>query len=187
MLDEYSIRRALRQRVRRQTPNRPSPVLLEEKGILRGRGRLDLVRVTDRIHGYEIKSENDHLTRLEQQAHLYGKVADRMTLVAAENHHRQAVKLIPQWWEVIVATSEHGHVVLKQNRRPRRNPDQEARSLIELLWLEESRRFLKERHKFRGLAGKPRQVLWDYIAEHFDMNDVRDIVVHALRTPSENR
>ena len=187
MLDERSIRNALRKRLKRQAPDGRCPLLLEEKGILRGRGRLDLVKVTDRIHGYEIKSENDHLTTLAQQARLYGRVADRMTLVAAENHHQRAVELIPEWWEVIVAAGEPGHVVLRRDRRPRRNPDQDPRALIELLWLNESRRFLKEHGRFRGLAGKPRHVVWDRIATHFDVNDIRRIVVRALRTPDRNR
>ena len=187
MLDERSIRNALRKRLKQQAPKGRCPVLLEEKGVPRGRGRLDLVKITDRIHGYEIKSEHDHLTTLAQQGRLYSRVADRMTLVAAENHHRRALELIQEWWGVIVAAGEPGHVVVRRDRRPRGNPDQDPRALIELLWLDESRRFLKEHGRFRGLSGKPRHVVWDQIATHFDVNDIRRIVVRALRMPDRNR
>ena len=193
-LDERSIRNALLTRLRAVPKGwlahpefRIVPVVHQEIGILQGRGRLDVLKVTDRVHGYEIKSEKDHLTRLAQQARLYGQVADRMSLVTTPRHHQKALALIPIWWEVIVATVVDGEVQLKQHRPPRSNRHQDPRALVEFLWLEEARHFLKQRGRFRRLSGKPRRVLWDRIAEDCRMDDIRWAVAQALRTPTSER
>ena len=193
-LDERSIRNALLTRLRtgpknliRYRGNWILPVLHEEIGILQGAGRLDVLKVTDRIHGYEIKSEKDNLTRLGQQARLYGQVTEHMSLVTARVHHQSALELIPNWWEVIVATIVDGRVQLKQRRPPGRNRNQDPRALVEFLWLEEARHFLRERGRFRRLAGKPRRMLWDRIAEECRVDDIRHAVARALRTPTQDR
>ena len=53
------------------------------------------------IHGFEIKSEVDSLSRLASQAQLYGECLDYVTLVVAKKHIQPAMQCVPPWWGVM--------------------------------------------------------------------------------------
>lgn len=85
--------------------------------------RMDVLAVSDRIAGYEIKSDVDSLARLPRQAEAYGDVVERAYLVAGSRHLEHASVLVPQWWGVWSATrSADGQVKLREVRRSRLNP-----------------------------------------------------------------
>ena len=48
--------------------------IVEELGLCQGVARVDLAVVNGTIHGYEIKSERDTLTRLSGQAEIYNHI-----------------------------------------------------------------------------------------------------------------
>ena len=54
------------------------------------------------LHGYEIKSNRDRLTRLASQAETYSRVLDRVTLVVCPRHIEAALQLVPSWWGVLL-------------------------------------------------------------------------------------
>ncbi|MDL2344637.1 hypothetical protein QOL99_10800 [Deinococcus sp. MIMF12] len=57
------------------------------------------------IRGYKVKSEKDTLKRLPAQVAAYSMVFDKMTLIVTENHHDATVQIIPNWWEVLIAST----------------------------------------------------------------------------------
>ena len=81
--------------------------------------------VTDRLHGYEIKSDRDDGTRLRRQVLVYEAVLDRATLVAGEKAARWAIARVPEWWEVIVARTGARGVTLTRARRGAPEPGRE--------------------------------------------------------------
>lgn len=162
-------------------------VLIEELGICRGQARIDLAVVNGLLHGYEIKSDRDNLSRLATQSQVYNKVLDRATLVVSERHLTTALRTIPKWWSVILIIVNPTGTEFRVLRRGRKNPSRDPRALVELLWYEKSIALLAERNAVRGIIGKPRRVLWDRICERFEVEEIAIAVRAQLKARSATR
>lgn len=156
-------------------------MVIDELGLCRGQVRIDLAVVDGRLHGYEIKSDRDSLRRLDGQVDLYGKVLDRATLVVGARHLVEALRLLPAWWGVlrVYPTARGARLVLI--RSGRRNPQRDARSLVELLWLDEARAMLARRDGARGFRGWPRRVVWDRVCEYYQVDEIAAAVRQSLK------
>jgi hypothetical protein len=156
-------------------------IVLEELGVCRGKVRVDLAVVNGLLHGYEIKSDRDSLRRLVAQVELYSRVLDRATLVVGERHLPEAMEMVPIWWGIIRIEPMLSIPRFRTVRRGRRNPGQDPRSLVELLWLDDAVALLKQRNAVRGVKGKPRRVVWDRVCEHFDLDEIGTAVRAHLK------
>lgn len=96
--------------------------------------RLDLLLVSDRIHGIEIKSDFDSLRRLPRQVAAYSAVTERCTVVVGERHTDAAREAVPDWWGVWIARA-HGPSLPKvvQVRRGKANPSVDPLAVLTLL------------------------------------------------------
>jgi hypothetical protein len=159
------IRPALRQALRDALDPNDEAVLLEELGINRGRVRVDLAVVNGIIHAYEIKSDRDSLRRLVNQAILYGKCFDRVTIVVGNRHAHAVQSILPEWWGVILVETTDGEPTFNTVRAASANPAPDIRTLAELLWRDDAMELLKHHGSGRGLSGKPRSVIWDRVCE----------------------
>ena len=156
-------------------------MFIEEFGVCRGQGRIDLAVVNSSLHGYEIKSDRDSLRRLDNQVELYSKVLDRATIVVGNRHLSDALAVVPDWWGVLLFKSGTNASHFKVVRRARKNPSIDPRSLVELLWLDEAVALLDQRAAARGIRGKPRQIVWDRVCEHFQVREIADTVRAHLK------
>ena len=102
-LTDKEIRAALIKHLRGQ-PEAPKAVL-EEVRVHNGNAIADVVTVHRAAHCYEIKGETDAIARIVRQGSYYDQAFRRITLVTTENHLRQAQRIAPAHWGVIVATS----------------------------------------------------------------------------------
>ena len=178
---DAEIRRALRLRLSNGYAKQADTVVIEEFGICRGQGRIDLVVVNSRFHGYEIKSDRDSLRRLDSQVDLYSKVLDRATIVVGDRHLSATLGIVPQWWGVLLFQSGPKGTRFRVVRRARNNPRIDPRSLVELLWLDESIALLDQRAAARGVRGKPRRIVWDRVCEHFQVQEIAAKVRDQLK------
>lgn len=87
---DMGVRPALRAYLDRQELASPDTTLIEELGLCQGLARIDLATVGGVLHGYEIKTNRDRLSRLASQAETYSRVFDRVTLVVGTKHHNAA-------------------------------------------------------------------------------------------------
>jgi len=176
-LSDAEIRPALKEELRLTHWAEPDTVLLEELGVNRGGVRADVALVNGIIHGYEIKSDRDSLRRLATQVDLYGKCFDRATLVTGSRHLDAALALLPDWWGVMrVDAARYGtHFTIV--RWPSDNPGRDARTLCELLWLDDAVALLKVHGIDRGVRGKTREVVWDRMSKCLDI----EIIASAVR------
>ena len=62
--------------------------IYQEKSI--GSSICDVMAVTDKLIGYEIKSDLDNYARLEEQVHAYDRFFDENYLVVSQTHSRSA-------------------------------------------------------------------------------------------------
>lgn len=180
-LGDAEIRRALLLRLANNHAKQPDTVFIEEFGICRGQGRIDLAVVNSVFHGYEIKSNRDTMRRLESQVEQYNKVLDRATIVVGDRHLSAALDIVPDWWGVLLFQDGQKKSRIRAVRRSKKNPRIDSRSLVELLWLDEAIAFLEECSEARGVRGKPRRIVWDKICEQFRLREIADKVREHLK------
>lgn len=178
---DHDVRTALREHLTAEhAADMATTLLIDELGLC-GETRVDMAVVNGSLSGYELKSARDNLDRLPGQVETYGRVLDYVYLVVADNHLDQARRIVPPWWGVVVAKAGQNGVVLKQRRKARRNPSVDPYSVAQLLWREEALALLTARGLDRGYRAKPRHLLWQRIAEHLELDDLRNSVRETLR------
>ena len=175
-LSDTDIRLALLPQLRVMYAAEPQTVFIEELGLCQGRARIDIAVVNGVIHGYEIKSDRDSLRRLAGQVEIYSKVVDRATIVVGNRHLAEALASVPNWWGVLQIEENSRGVSFKLIRKGHHNPQIEARSLVELLWLDDAIDLLSRLGADRGVRSKPRRMVWDRICERLKLEDIADAV-----------
>lgn len=179
---DADVRPALRRYLQREESASPDMLLIEELGLCQGRARIDLLTVSGVLHGYEIKSNRDRLTRLASQAATYSRVLDRVTLVVCPEHVEAALQLVPKWWGLLLVRGSLQAVSLDPIRPAAKNPDQDPRALVELLWRDEALELLAHHNATAGVRSKRRPAVWDRVCEVLDVAEIRSAVRHRLKT-----
>lgn len=167
--------------------NDSNTLMLDELGILNGASRIDIAVINGRIEGYELKSERDTLERLPAQRDMYNKVIDLISLVVAENHLKAAEKIIPDWWGLAIASTNKGIVEVERERNPECNPKLDAAAIASLLWRDEALSILTRYNAVRGVKSKPREVIYNRLANVLEINDLRAEVRSALKLRADWR
>lgn len=181
-MNDADFRATLKHNLLEQHREQPGTTFLEELELRQGETRVDVAVVNGLLHGYEIKSARDTLSRLPQQALSYGLVLDKATLVVAERHLPAALEILPEWWGVEVVTpDEHGHLQIEALHPPQPNPGIDSFHVAELLWRDEALQFLDERGFARGYRAKSRAVLHRRIAAVADVDEIRACVRYHLK------
>lgn len=167
---DRSIRKALRSDFENTYRDEPHAVIFEELGLIHGAARVDMAVVNGTIHGYELKSDSDTLKRLPGQAKIYNSVLDRVTLVVGKHHLYDAIKLVPDWWGIILAKpgAKNGPISLITMREAEENPAKDSVAIASMLWRNEALQMLEASGQARGLRSKPRRFLYERLAILFD-------------------
>ncbi len=179
---DAEVRPALRRYLQQEESAYSNTLVIEELGLCQGQARIDLLTVSGVLHGYEIKSNRDRLTRLASQAATYSRVLDRVTLVVCPRHVEAALQLVPNWWGVLLVRGSVEAISLDQIRPADENPDQDPRALVELLWRAEALELLAHHNAAAGVRSKPRPAVWDRVCEVLDVTEIRSEVRHRLKT-----
>lgn len=157
----------------------PDTRIIPELGLLRGERRVDVAVVNGELHGYEIKSEADDLSRLVAQSEVYGTVLDKVTLVAAERHLIAARVLVPVWWGLVAVSSCDDQVAMTEVRQATESPVRQSAALCQLLWRDELRLLLEPRFG-DGINSFPRRELLE-IAGQLPIEELAPVVRAALK------
>jgi hypothetical protein len=180
---ELDVRRLLyRTEIKRVLTESPKSRVVDELELLRGVVRVDVAVINDTLHGYEIKSGLDNLDRLPHQQDAYGKVFERMTLVAHERHVEKAVKMVPKYWGLITVGERDGKAFANQIWSARLNPELDTLAMAQLLWREEVLELMEYFDLGRGLKSKSRKVLWNVLAGSLTAEQLKAFVCFKLRT-----
>ena len=182
---DAEVRLALRRYLQQEESASSNTLVIEELGLCQGQARIDLLTVSGVLHGYEIKSNRDRLTRLASQAATYSRVLDRVTLVVGRPHIEAALQRVPKWWGVLLVRGSVEAISLDPIRPAAKNPDQDPRALVELLWRDEALELLAHHNAAAGVRSKPRPAVWDRVCEVVDVTEIRSAVRHRLKTRAE--
>ena len=181
---DAEIRRALMTKLAAAHRQESDTVFFQELGLCGGQVRADLAVVNGAIHGYEIKSDRDTLRRLAAQAERYNRVFDRVTLVVGPRHFDEAAAIIPLWWEIQLVELVAGTVRLRRRRTGRKNLVRDARTLVELLWLDDAIALIQARGGARGYRSRPRRAVWDRVCELYTLEEIASVVRNQLKARS---
>lgn len=161
--------------------------VVDEFQILRGEGRIDVALIDDALHGYEIKSASDSLGRLPSQQAMYGKIFERITLVADERHVKEAVAMVPKHWGLIVVGIKNGKPYADTLWPAMRNKDLDKLALAQLLWRDEVLELMEYFDLSSGLKKANRKTLWRHIAHCLSLEEIKAFVCFKLRTRKDWR
>lgn len=158
-----------------------SPRVREEVKI--DGARLDVLRLSDRLEGFEIKSDYDTLKRLPDQVRFFSKALDQITLVIGHELENEAWMLLPKWWGILLAERTRlGGVRFQLVREAKANPSDTRLGMAGLLWRNE----LVD--AFESLTGRrpPRSAaaatLRERISDSASVAELRCVVLERLQS-----
>jgi hypothetical protein len=161
--------------------------VVDEFQILRGEGRIDVALIDDALHGYEIKSASDSLGRLPSQQAMYGKIFERITLVADERHVKEAVAMVPKHWGLIVVGMKDRKPYAETLWPAMRNQDLDKLALAQLLWRDEVLELMEYFDLTSGFRNANRKKLWGHISSCLSLEEIKAFVCFKLRTRKDWR
>jgi hypothetical protein len=176
------IRKALKTELECKYEQDTSVRVIEELGLEHGTVRVDLAVVNGIMHGYEIKSDLDNLSRLPDQMRIYNSIFDQVTLVVGKSHLYEAIHLVPEWWGIRIAKIDaNNNITFNWIREPSNNLEKNPVSIARLLWKEEALDILQKEGLTHGLRSKSRSFLYNKLCEVLDLESleykVREILV----------
>jgi hypothetical protein len=179
---DIDIRKVLLKSFQKQYKNDTDTLIVQELGLCQGNARVDLAIVNGLIHGYEIKSERDTLDRISGQQDIYNKVLDCVTVVAGSCHLSKIKKIVPTWWGIIEAKYKKNKLTLVEVRHYKENVAVDPSALVQLLWRDEALDILKKRNLHKGIASKPRHIIWSRIVECLPFDELRFMVSEKIKS-----
>ena len=157
------------------------PEKVVEEFVVGNQGRIDIAVISDRLTGFELKSDLDTLTRLPRQMHVYSQVFDFCTLVVTQRHLEPARQMLdPAWGLAVVRRNSSKELTYRPVRKARPAKGIDKFSLASLLWRDETLRALDALSLASGLRSQARDVLWARLAEVTTHTELRAIVTQAL-------
>jgi hypothetical protein len=181
-LNDYRIRESLRTKITSDYASENDLMVVEELGVLQGNFRVDLAAVNGSIHGYEIKSDVDSLSRLTTQIEAYSSLFEYLTIVVGTRHLSRVKRMLPRFCGLLVAQDAGNGVHFKQIRAPKKNQLVRKEALVQLMWKEEALQALEERGMARGFRTKPRKVIWDKLVDALSALELQHLVTKTLKS-----
>jgi hypothetical protein len=163
------------------TADKTNGRVYEELGLEQGGARVDFALVSDSLHAYELKSDLDKLSRLQNQIHAYNRVFDSITLVTGPLHLQAAMAATPSWWGVVlVSRGAGGGLCSRTVRDATPNPLQQAQSLAALLWKAEATALLEISTGVPVPARLSRAQLYGQLVERLTLPGLKEMVTTSL-------
>jgi hypothetical protein len=156
-------------------------LVIDELGLAHAKVRIDVAVINGCVHGYEIKSSADTLTRLPLQLAIYSECLEMLTIVCAEKHISGVRDLAPRWCGIIkVAKGPRGGIAFETVRKPRRNPDIKPYRLAHLLWRSEAVAILSQTNAPATVLRAPRKTLYKSLAAKFSVAEITAFIRQSM-------
>ena len=180
-MHDHDIRRVLRNRLTALYGSDPDTAIIDELSIRGGRNRVDLALVNGVLHGFELKSDYDTLCRLPDQVSAYNTVCDRVTLVVAERHLKDAVEFIPDWWGIRVVRGMSKGLVFRDFKLAQTNPSMNPIAVAQMLRRNEASALLANFGATEATAITHRRQLCRLIADTIELRLLCGYVRRCIR------
>lgn len=181
-ITEHLIRRASLDRLGRQFASDPTTLLVQEFGILGGQRRVDIAAINGHFHGFEIKSDQDNLERLEGQSEAYSLVFDYLTVICSAKYLDNAAARLPRSWGLWQAfRTKNGEVLTKQIRGAKLNRETNREYIFHLLWRDEMICVLSDISAPRSILQGSKSKMAQYAQEHMSKHQISLAVRNQLK------
>lgn len=157
--------------------------IIDELGLSQGSFKIDIAVINGSLIGYEIKSEQDTLYRLDAQMEAYNKVFDYINIVVNDNHLTEVKGKVPSFWGIVCVKKLGSDFKLVTERKAERNITTDPFELCQLLWKEEALDLLKKEGIDKGMKSKSRNEIWRKISTCLPKDRINEYV----RTYIKNR
>jgi len=156
--------------------------VIHEMDVCFGTSRIDIAVINGKLHGYEIKSEQDTLERLPSQIESYNKIFDTVTIVTCEKHVDKVIEMVPEWWGIYYVSKNKKKAVLKRKRQFRVNKHVDIFHLSQLLWKAELLELLSLNGINKGVKSKTRFALCEIVCQNIEKQKIKDFVRGKLKS-----
>ena len=147
--------------------------IYQEKSI--GSAICDVMAVTDKMIGYEIKSDADNYQRLEGQVAVYDMFFDINYIVVSQKHIASAESKVPRYWGIIYIVDNDIRVL----REASKNPKMSRRRQLSVLWKVELKNLLIK-NNLPLYAQKEKGYIADRIYQQVEEDILGKQIVHEL-------
>lgn len=181
-MNDVEIRQNFHRKILRRQHAHKDTLVIDELGLNHGKCRADIAVVNGQFVGYEIKSNNDSLRRLEEQVKSYSAVFDRVSIIVGNRYIDSIQDYIPDWWGVIVsARGPRGAVNFDLIRKAQTNKNVDPISIAKLLWRNEAEEILMQKKMPSKILRQPRAILYECLVDVLNTCELRKIVRKYLK------
>jgi hypothetical protein len=185
---DAEIRCALHRKALRAFHRCNDTLVIDELGLAHAKARIDVAVINGSVHGFEIKSAADTLTRLPQQLELYEQCLEKLTIVCAEKHISGVRDLAPRWCGITKVTKgPRGGIVFITVREPKRNPNIQPYRLAHLLWRSEAVAILTQANASPKMLRAPRKTLYKSLAAKFSVAEITAFIKESMASRQDWR
>ncbi|RPD42362.1 sce7726 family protein [Chitinophaga barathri] len=185
---ENVVRHAFHNQVLKKAHNDTRTFVINELGLKNGESRADIAVLNGKMIGYEIKTENDTLNRLPSQVASYTQIFDCAYIIVAENHFKNCLQIIPDWWGVfLIKNKSADSYIFKKVRNPKLNKNQNAFCIAQLLWKEEALDLAQNVLGLKIKSKTTRHELYQIISNHVSSRELSPMVLKYLKIRQEWR
>jgi hypothetical protein len=179
LLNDLKVRSLLLRELNEKYRECDNTRIINELGLDFGAARVDVAVVNGIMHGYEIKSDLDTLSRLPRQIEYYNKAFERMTMVVSRKHVLEVKELTPKWWGIKVISADQTRLI--DVRKGRRVSKQDPSIIIKLLWKKELEGLIDHLDLPKTLKKMRKNQLLSYLQEEADFSVIRNYVYSVLK------
>lgn len=151
----------------------PEIRIYQEKAI--GGSVCDIMAVTDRLIGYEIKSDQDNYSRIESQVKWYDLFFDFNYIVVGQKHADSAINKVPEYWGIIEITEDR----IVELRKPSKNKFVSTDRQLSILWKLELKNLLNY-FKLPMFALKSKDFISSRLVESVPDEELKAQIVYEL-------
>jgi hypothetical protein len=181
MSTDPQIRAALHKQKLKHLHARPDTLIVDELGLVHADVIVDVAVINGYLHGFEIKSAADTLSRLPRQIKLYEECLEKLTIVCDKKHSRRVTQLAPSWCGIMeVSRGARGGISFSTLRPPKLNPHVRPERLAHLLWRPEVVELLRKLDVSPKVLRQPRKQLYDCLAEHFTTSEITAFIRQSM-------
>jgi hypothetical protein len=181
-MNDPQIRRAFHTTFLWEDHKDSATLIVDELGLEHGKCRADIAVINGHMEGFEIKSDVDSLSRLSHQIDSYNAIFDRSSVIVTARHLEQVKRMIPEWWGIIMVTESGSDLPeFRWIRNTAQNAKVDNTAVAQLLWREEAQKVLSNLGMRGTQLRQKRSILYGYIAEMLDSNELRNTVREYLK------
>lgn len=176
------IRVAFHEKVLKKAQDCQDTIVVDELGLMNGAIRADIAVLNGKMIGYEIKTDNDTLARLNAQMIAYNEVFDKVWIITGNRHLDKIIETVPEWWGIyLIFEMKNGSYGFKAFRRAKKNKGKNCYSIARLLWKDEVRNILADNEPVLK-TNITRHELYNILSTHYSANKLSKIALKYLKS-----